>query len=93
MTSFSDTAWQRTARLRQAIHDLPFNTELAAGSLSRARFQGYITQDALYLGRYSRVLAIAGVRGPDGATLHAARSDGIGNEGEDGWRAGPRGRD
>jgi thiaminase (transcriptional activator TenA) len=56
MTSFSDTAWQRTARLRQAIHDLPFNTELAAGSLSRARFQGYIIQDALYLGQYSRVL-------------------------------------
>jgi thiaminase (transcriptional activator TenA) len=71
MTSFSDTAWQRTARLRQAIHELPFNTELAAGSLSRARFQGYVIQDALYLGQYSRVLAIAGVKGPDGATLHA----------------------
>ncbi len=70
MTSFSETAWQRTARLRAAIHQLPFNTELAAGSLSRARFQAYVIQDALYLGQYSRILALAGVRGPDGATLH-----------------------
>jgi thiaminase/transcriptional activator TenA len=71
MTQFSDAAWQRTAGLRAAIDALPFNTELAAGTLSRARFQGYIVQDALYLGQYSRVLAIAGVKGPDGATLTA----------------------
>jgi thiaminase/transcriptional activator TenA len=71
MTQFSEAAWQRTARLRQAIDALPFNTELTAGTLSRERFQGYIVQDALYLGQYARVLAIAGVRGPDGATLQA----------------------
>lgn len=69
MTQFSEVAWQRTARLRQAIDDLPFNSELAAGTLGRERFQGYIMQDALYLGQYSRVLAIAGARGPDAATL------------------------
>jgi thiaminase/transcriptional activator TenA len=71
MTQFSDSAWQRTARLRAAIDALPFNTEVAAGTLSRERFQGYIVQDALYLGQYSRVLALAGVKGPDGATLQA----------------------
>ena len=71
MTQFSESAWQRTARLRAAIDALPFNTELAAGTLSRERFQGYIVQDALYLGQYSRVLALAGVKGPDGATLQA----------------------
>ena len=71
MTQFSDSAWQRTARLRAAIDELPFNTELAAGTLSRERFQGYIVQDALYLGQYARVLALAGVKGPDGATLQA----------------------
>jgi thiaminase/transcriptional activator TenA len=71
MTVFSEAAWQHTARLRQSIDDLPFNTELTAGTLSRERFQGYIVQDALYLGQYSRVLAIAGVKGPDGATLDA----------------------
>jgi thiaminase/transcriptional activator TenA len=71
MTQFSEAAWQRTAGLRAAIDVLPFNTELAAGSLSRERFQGYIVQDALYLGQYARILAIAGVKGPDGATLQA----------------------
>ena len=50
MTQFSEAAWQRTAKLRQAIDALPFNTELAAGTLGRERFQGYIVQDALYLG-------------------------------------------
>jgi thiaminase (transcriptional activator TenA) len=71
MTQFSEAAWQHTACLRQAIDALPFNTELAAGTLSRERFQGYIVQDALYLGQYARALAIAGVKGPDGATLQA----------------------
>lgn len=69
MTEFSDAAWQRTARLRRAIDELPFNTELSAGTLSRDRFQGYIVQDALYLDQYARVLAIAGARGPDAASL------------------------
>jgi thiaminase (transcriptional activator TenA) len=71
MMEFSAAAWQRTSRLRQAIDELPFNTELAAGTLSRERFQGYVIQDALYLAQYSRVLAIAGARGPDATTLHA----------------------
>jgi thiaminase/transcriptional activator TenA len=69
MTGFSDLAWQRTAPLRAAIDALPFNTELAAGTLGRDRFQGYIIQDALYLDQYGRALALAGARGPDGATL------------------------
>jgi thiaminase/transcriptional activator TenA len=69
MTEFSADAWQRTAHLRQMIDDLPFNTELAAGTLSRERFQGYIVQDALYLSQYSRILAMAGARGPDATTL------------------------
>jgi thiaminase/transcriptional activator TenA len=71
MTSFTDQAWQRTAPLRAAIDALPFNLELAAGTLSRERFQGYVIQDALYLDQYARTLAIAGARGPDGATLRA----------------------
>ncbi len=71
MALFSEHAWQQTAPLRGAIHALPFNTELAAGTLSRERFQGYIVQDALYLGEYSRVLALAAARGPDSATLRS----------------------
>ncbi len=69
MTSFSEMAWQRTARLREAIHQLPFNAELADGTLASDRFQGYIIQDAIYLSEYSRTLAIAGARAPDGSSL------------------------
>jgi len=69
MTSFCDRAWQRITELRAAIHGLKFNRELAAGTLDQLRFQFYITQDALYLDQYARILAIAGARGPDGATL------------------------
>ncbi len=72
--SFSDTAWERVARLREAIHALPFNRELAGGTLSTQRFRGYIVQDALYLGQYARILALAGARGPNGAALHAFAS-------------------
>jgi thiaminase/transcriptional activator TenA len=75
MTGFSEEAAQRTAPLRAAIHRLPFNTELAAGVLGREHFQGYIVQDAIYLGQFSRALALAAARSPDAATLQAfARS-------------------
>jgi len=69
MTSFCDHAWQQTTELRAAIHGLPFNRELAAGTLDQSRFKFYITQDALYLDQYARILVMAGARGPDGATL------------------------
>jgi thiaminase/transcriptional activator TenA len=69
MTGFCDAAWQRTTDLRAAIHGLPFNRELAAGTLDKVRFQFYIEQDAQYLEQYSRILAMAGARGPDGAIL------------------------
>src|SRR5579862_9100493 len=68
MMRFSEDAWQRTADLRAAIHRLPFNTELAAGTLLPARFRFYILQDAIYLGEYARVLAIAAAKAPDAAT-------------------------
>ncbi|MFL5257459.1 MAG: TenA family protein [Rhodopila sp.] len=69
MSMFCDDAWQRTSALRAALHALPFNRELAVGTLDQARFQFYVVQDALYLEQYARILALAGVRGPDGATL------------------------
>lgn len=78
MTGFCDHAWQRTTRLRAAIHALPFNQELAAGTLSRQRFQFYVTQDALYLEQYARILALAGVRGPDTPTLQMFTQSALG---------------
>ncbi len=77
-TRFSDEAWQMTAPLRQAIHALPFNAELAAGTLARERFQHYITQDALYLGQFSRALAIAAAKAPDISALQAFAQSALG---------------
>ena len=75
MRSFSNQAKAQTARLREAIHDLPFNRELAAGTLAPERFRRYIVQDALYLGQFSRALAIAAAKAPDATTVEVfARS-------------------
>jgi thiaminase/transcriptional activator TenA len=68
MMRFSEEAWERNSALREAIHDLPFNTELAAGTLAPERFRFYITQDALYLAQYSRVLSLAAAKAPDTGT-------------------------
>ncbi len=70
MAAFSGAAWRQTTGLRQGIAQLPFNTELAAGTLSIARFRHYVVQDALYLGQYSRALAIAAARAADANALH-----------------------
>jgi len=70
MTEFSDAAWQHTLSLRAAISELPFNQELAAGTLSIERFRFYVVQDALYLGQYSRALALAAARADDAGALH-----------------------
>src|ERR1700752_366567 len=78
MTQFSEEAWERTAALREAIHTQPFNVELAAGSLSRDRFQTYITQDAIYLGQFSRALAISAAKAPDTATMQSFAQSALG---------------
>jgi thiaminase (transcriptional activator TenA) len=78
MIRFSDEAWRHTASLRAAIDALPFNTELAAGTLGRDRFQNYITQDALYLGQFSRALAIAAAKAPDTATMQTFAQSALG---------------
>src|SRR5579862_9757849 len=77
MTFFED-AWQRTAALRAAIHALPFNRELAAGTLAPERFRFYILQDALYLAQYSRVLALAAAKAPDTASLETFGGSALG---------------
>jgi thiaminase (transcriptional activator TenA) len=78
MTEFSAEAAATTAALRQRIRTMPFNAELAAGTLGRERFQFYILQDALYLAEYARALAIAGARSPeaDGVARFAKCAEG-----------------
>src|SRR5437764_6627763 len=78
MMRFSDEAWQQNAALREAIHRLPFNSELAAGARSRERFRFDITQDAIYLGQYARVLALAAAKAPEIATLQAFANSALG---------------
>jgi thiaminase/transcriptional activator TenA len=64
MIAFSRTAWDRNAGIYEIIRTLPFNAELAAGTLSEARFKHYITQDAHYLIGFGRALAIAAAKAP-----------------------------
>jgi thiaminase/transcriptional activator TenA len=78
MTRFSEEAWRRTSSVREAIHALPFNAELALGLLSRERFQTYVIQDALYLAQFSRALAIAAARAPDTATMQSFAQSALG---------------
>src|SRR5213076_2341264 len=51
---------------------------LAAGGLSRERFRFYIVQDAIYLGQYARVLALAAAKAPEIATLQAFANSALG---------------
>ena len=69
MTTFSEWAREETSALRARIFEMPFNRELAAGTLSQPRFQFYMIQDSLYLKEYSRALAIASAKAPDAAAM------------------------
>jgi len=62
---FSEDVWQRIKPLYDSILALPFNQELAAGTLSRERFIFYMLQDALYLASFGRALAATAARAPD----------------------------
>lgn len=62
MTKFSATAWQNNLPLYEKILAMPFNAELAAGTLSPDRFRHYIIQDAHYLEGFARALALAAAK-------------------------------
>src|SRR6266513_5941833 len=62
---FSRQAWERNAAVYEAIRAMPFNAQLASGSLSVPRFKHYITQDAHYLIGFGRALTLAAAKAPD----------------------------
>src|SRR5712671_8192421 len=64
-TSFSRAAWDQNAQVYDIIRTMPFNAELASGTLSEARFKHYITQDAHYLIGFGRALSLAAAKAPD----------------------------
>ena len=59
---FAAALWSCAAPVYAAILDLPFNRELAAGTLDVDVFRFYIFQDSLYLVDFARALAITGAR-------------------------------
>ena len=63
VTLFSAAAWQRNQPLYQKILEMPFNTELAAGTLTDSRFRHYMIQDAHYLEGFARALSLASSKG------------------------------
>ncbi|MEL7175406.1 MAG: thiaminase II [Pseudomonadota bacterium] len=67
--SFTKTLWTETADLQETIRTMPFNTELAAGTLPPETFREYIIQDAHYLEGFARALALAAARAPDPETI------------------------
>src|SRR5712691_4885572 len=64
-TPFSRAAWDKNAQVYEVIRAMPFNAELAAGTLSEARFKHYITQDAHYLIGFGRALTLAAAKAPN----------------------------
>jgi len=63
--SFSGEAWTRNAAACTTIGSMPFNADLAAGTLPRATFQHYIVQDAHYLIGFGRALSLAAAKAPE----------------------------
>lgn len=51
--------WEHIRSIREGIDNLPFVRGLSDGTLDRDAFVWYLSQDALYLRDYSRVLAAA----------------------------------
>ena len=62
MPTFSTHAWQNNLPLYEKILAMPFNAELATGTLSLDRFRHYIIQDAHYLEGFARALALASAK-------------------------------
>lgn len=69
--------WELTGQVWGEIMNLPFIRGLRDGSLHEADFAFYLDQDAQYLGRYSRALAMLSATAPD-------------HEGQVAWAAGAR---
>jgi thiaminase (transcriptional activator TenA) len=61
---FTATLWDSARPVYARTLEHPFLKGLADGTLARARFQFYLTQDALYLTRFSQALNLLAARAP-----------------------------
>ncbi|MDK4684877.1 thiaminase II [Kingella negevensis] len=62
---FSKDVWQRNEALYQETLNLPFNQELAQGTLAQDAFCHYVIQDAHYLEAYGRALSVCAAKAFD----------------------------
>jgi len=62
--SFINELWNSAEEIYQSIINHPFNQELAAGTLKQEQFKYYLSQDAIYIGEYSRALAALAAKSP-----------------------------
>lgn len=62
---FSQALWQRNLALYERTLALPFNQELAQGTLNKDIFCHYVIQDAHYLLAYGRALAVCAAKAFD----------------------------
>lgn len=62
---FSEELWVAATNIVEAIHQHPFNQELADGGLGKEKFQFYLKQDSLYLVDFARALAITATKSND----------------------------
>lgn len=76
--TFSEDAWVAVGERFAAILAHPFLAALTDGSLPEATFVRYLVDDAHYLDRYARVLALIASRAPDpvGIELFASAAAG-----------------
>lgn len=63
--SLSNTLWQQNAGLASACLSTPFVSGIFDGSLSKARFSYYVSQDAFFLKAFARAYIIAGAKARD----------------------------
>jgi thiaminase (transcriptional activator TenA) len=61
---FTTQAWKSIDQIYNSILQMEFIQELKQGSLSQEIFQHYIIQDGIYLGEFSRALAIISAKAP-----------------------------
>ena len=59
---WSEQAWKEVEGIFEKIIRMPFNQELMKGTLDVEKFRFYIGQDAIYLGAFSRALALIAAR-------------------------------
>lgn len=62
--NFADCAWKNISNIYSSILSMQFIQELEEGSLDQKIFQHYMIQDGIYLGEFSRTLAIISAKAP-----------------------------